>query len=165
MRGLLSALVGVALAAGAAAAAPSWERDAEGECVRVWTASELLRGPVAMANGLVLPFRAFAGGLKGGGALGVVLSPAAFFAGIPEGAGLLLAGLTDLFTGGAFAVAPDGMAQLQFGLLPLLPEERRSDGGYWDGPSCQQEPLGRERRYPIEPGELPMPAEAGALDG
>ena len=56
-------------------------------------------------------------------------------------------------------------AKLHLEPLPLLPAERRSDGAYWDGPSCPQDPLGRERRYPTEPAELPPPAEAGAFDG
>ena len=153
-RAWLAALAAVFLASGAAWAEPRWERNAEGECVRVWTRSELARGPVGIANGLILPGRAVAGGFQGG-ARGIALAPAALLAGLAEGLGLVVAGVTDLVTGGTLAVVPDGMARLRTDPLPFFPEGRRSFADYSNGPSCPDDPLQRERRTPLRTTDLP----------
>ena len=56
----------VALAAEPAYGRSTWERNDAGECVRVWSAAELGRGPIAMTNGILLPIREAVGGSADG---------------------------------------------------------------------------------------------------
>lgn len=137
--GVLAILPVVWLVAAAAAAEPRWERDAEGRCVRVWTPSELARGPVGLANGLILPVRALAGSPRGGVA-GIALAPVSLLVAGVEGLGLVCAGFTDLVTGGVFAVVPDGSSRLRVDPVLFFPEGKRSFDEYDDGPSCGSEP-------------------------
>ena len=130
-------------------ATSEWQRDADGECVRVWNASELSRGPIAMTNGLILPVREFVGGLQDGAA-GIVLSPVSAVAGVLEGAGWIVSGLLDTVTGGAFAISPDGMATLRVEPVQLLPEGRRSFDEYRDSPLCEGDPPLVPRYQPLE---------------
>jgi hypothetical protein len=44
------------------ARAGEWVTRADGACVELWTAGDLLRGPTAILNGALLPFRSLAGG-------------------------------------------------------------------------------------------------------
>jgi len=114
----------------AAHANAAWVVNERNECVRAWDASSLARGPVAMLNAPLLPFRSAAGGFLvarddqqtglrrkilltplltlGGGAMGLVES------GIWLGAGL-----ADTATGGYFAVAPEEATELS--LAPERP--------------------------------------------
>ena len=107
----------------AAHANAAWVVNERNECVRAWDASSLGRGPVAMLNAPLLPFRSAAGGFLtarddrqpglrrkillaplltlGGGAMGLVES------GIWLGTGL-----ADTVTGGWFAVAPEEATEL-----------------------------------------------------
>src|SRR5437762_6638511 len=109
----VSVLLMVVLWASGALAA--WVVNETGECVRTWTPASLARGPAAMLNAPLLPFRSAAGGFLvarddrqqglqrkillaplltlGGGAMGLVES------GIWLGAGL-----ADTATGGYFEV-------------------------------------------------------------
>ena len=112
--------------------------------MRVWDAGELARGPVAMANGVALPFRAFAGGFQGG-ATGIALAPAAALAGAVEGATWFFAGLTDFATGGTLAVAPDGLTEFHLDPIPFFPEDQRSYVEFRDEPQCSGDPLLPER--------------------
>jgi hypothetical protein len=167
VRCFLAALAATCLASAAALAESQWERNGEGECVRVWTRSELTRGPVGIANGLILPARAVVGGFQGG-AWGIALAPAALLAGMAEGLGLIFAGVTDLLTGGVLAVVPDGMARLRSDPILLFPEGRRSFVDYQNGPSCPDDPLQRERRYPSGVWDLPgtdVPPDGEVVDG
>ena len=112
-----------------------WVRDERGRCVRAWSASELARGPTAMTNGVLLPFRAFAGGVSGG-AWGVLLSPGALVAGAVEGLTWVASGLLDTFSAGALAVSPDGISELQTAPVIQFPEGERSYDAYNDEPGC-----------------------------
>ena len=131
-----------------ALAGSEWERNEDGECVRVWTASELGRGPIAMTNGLILPVRELVGGWKGGAA-GIALSPVSAVAGVFEGTGWIISGLLDTVTGGAFAISPDGMARLRFEPVQLLPEGDRSFDEYHDAPGCEGDEPGRAEELPV----------------
>jgi hypothetical protein len=119
-----------------ALAGSEWKRNDAGGCVRVWNASELARGPIAMTNGLILPVRELVGGFKGGAA-GIALSPISAVAGVFEGTGWIVSGLLDTLTGGAFAISPDGMARLRFEPVQLLPEGERSFDEYDNAPGCE----------------------------
>ena len=65
MHGGLGAVLALtlALAIPGAGMADNWVRDAAGRCEREWTPGSLARGPTAVANGLMLPFRSLAGSL------------------------------------------------------------------------------------------------------
>lgn len=67
----------LALATPVAAIADDWVRDETGRCRREWTPSSLARGPAAVVNGLVLPFRSLAGSFTDG-VWGALLSPPDF---------------------------------------------------------------------------------------
>ncbi|HJQ82786.1 MAG TPA: hypothetical protein VKA21_01825 [Candidatus Binatia bacterium] len=112
---LLSLLLALAPRATRAASA----EPAEGE----WTSASLLRGPTAIANAPLLPFRSAVGGARlalddplhetkrtvilvplltaGGGVMGFV-----------EAGIWLVTGLADTLTGGWFAIAPDDATEL-----------------------------------------------------
>ena len=136
--GVLALLL--AIRGGAASAA--WVVNEQNECVRTWTPASLARGPAAMLNAPLLPFRSAAGGFLvarndqspglqrkillaplltlGGGAMGLVES------GIWLGAGL-----ADTATGGYFEVAPEHATELS------LAPERPSLGS--DSPGVRRE--------------------------
>ncbi|MDJ0848726.1 MAG: hypothetical protein QNK04_10135 [Myxococcota bacterium] len=108
------------------AGADRWVRDEEGLCHREWTPRSLARGPIAMANGLLLPFRSFYGGFTAGWQ-GAVLSPLGLFVGLAEGFGWLGIGAAELATGGAFGLAPEGAVhQIEVGPVVQMPLGRRT---------------------------------------
>jgi len=82
-----------------------------------------------MTNGVLLPFRELAGGVTDG-VWGVALSPFATVAGVAEGLGWIFVGVLDTLTGGAFALSPDGMAQLNAAPVLQFPEGHRSYAAY-----------------------------------
>jgi hypothetical protein len=95
-----------------------------------WTSASLLRGPTAMANAPLVPFRSAAGGAHvalddpvAGVKRRIILVPALTLGGGAMGlvdAGLwLVAGLADTFTGGYFALAPEPATH--FSLDPIRP--------------------------------------------
>jgi hypothetical protein len=97
-----------------------WVVDDHGDCVQAWTAGSLLRGPAAMLNALLVPFRSAAGGVqlalddpqKGGGMQRKILLPpmlavAGGAMGLVESVVWLGTGLADTLTGGALAIAPE----------------------------------------------------------
>src|SRR5690349_16241817 len=45
-------------------AAAAWRLNGAGECVREWTPASLVRGPAALVNAPLLPFRTAAGGVQ-----------------------------------------------------------------------------------------------------
>ena len=112
-------------------AAARWVVNERGDCVAEWTAGSLVRGPAAMLNALLVPFRSAAGGVqlalddpaKGGVKRKVLLTPT--LAIIGGGMGLVEAGvwlgtgLADTLTGGYFALAPEPATELS--LAPVRP--------------------------------------------
>src|SRR5947209_16693829 len=60
----VSVLLMVVLRASGALAA--WVVNERGECVRAWTPASLVRGPAAVLNAPLLPFRSMVGGVLAG---------------------------------------------------------------------------------------------------
>jgi hypothetical protein len=109
-----------------AAQADNWTRDADGHCQREWTARSLARGPIAVGNGVLLPFRSLAGGFTAGW-VGAVLSPVGLMVGLGEGILWIVQGAADLATGGVAPFAPEGAAdRLHFSPVVQFPMGRRS---------------------------------------
>jgi hypothetical protein len=107
--------------------ADDWVRDEAGRCEREWTPGSLARGPAAVANGLLLPFRSFAGGFTDG-VPGALLSPLALLAGGAEGIVWIFQGCAETLMGGRFGLTPHGTATLQLRpVLQLPPGERDLD--------------------------------------
>jgi len=101
----------------------AWVVNEQNQCVWTWTPASMARGPAAMLNAPLVPFRTAAGGFEvarndpqpglqrkimltplliiGGGAMGLV-----------EGGIWLGTGLVDTATGGYFEVAPEQATQL-----------------------------------------------------
>jgi hypothetical protein len=119
MRGAVLALV-VLRASGALAA---WVVNERGECVHAWTPASLVRGPTAMLNAPLLPFRSAVGGVlaarddRSPGLQGKILLPPTL-AVVGGGIGLVESiiwfgtGLTDTVTGGYLEMAPDEATRL-----------------------------------------------------
>jgi hypothetical protein len=107
----------LALALPGAGSADEWVRDEEGRCEREWTPVSLTRGPAAVANGLMLPFRSFAGSFTDG-VPGALASPLSLAVGAAEGIVWIFQGVADTVTGGSLAFAPNGATTLQ--LRPVL---------------------------------------------
>ena len=115
---------GVLLATLHGAATAAWQVDAAGRCVRTWDADSLLRGPTAIANAPLLPYRNGAGAARHAGEfwksapvpMGVVFVPGLVL--LSAGAGLLesvvwiVGGVADTLTGGYFEIGPDQATQL-----------------------------------------------------
>ena len=109
----------------------AWVVDAQGECVRTWTATSLLRGPAALANAPLAPFRSAAGGAvlarddpaPGGVRRALMLGPTLTVMGGAMGlidTGVwLVTGLADTVTGGYFECAPDEATALS--VAPITP--------------------------------------------
>ena len=122
----------------ASVALAAWEVNERGECVETWSATSLGRGPAAMLNAPLLPFRSAAGGVqlaredRSPGMRRAVLMPP--FLGLAGGGmGLVESliwfgtGLADTVTGGYFALAPEEATQLSVApVTPLFSEGRRS---------------------------------------
>lgn len=116
--------------AGLAMLAASAARAATDECNPEWTPASLLRGPTAIVNAPLVPFRSAAGGVRlvasgtestvrgqvilapmmvlGGGATGLV-----------EMVIWLGTGLADTLTGGYFRIAPEEATH--FSIEPMVP--------------------------------------------
>jgi hypothetical protein len=116
----------------AAAAHGAWVVNEEGECVREWTPASLGRGPAAMLNAPLLPFRSAAGGVqlaasdrtpKPGLPRRILLPPLLAVAGggmgLVESGIWLGTGLVDTLSGGYLEVAPDEATHL--GVGPVTP--------------------------------------------
>jgi hypothetical protein len=112
------------------AAHADWVVNDRGDCVRAWTPSSLARGPAAIANAPLLPFRSAVGGAQVASedrspGLGrkIILIPlltaGGAVMGILESAIWLTTGLADTLTGGYFEIAPDEATQLS--LAPQRP--------------------------------------------
>jgi hypothetical protein len=112
---LLLLVVSIGLAAPAGAA---WVVDEHGACVEQWRSGDLLRGPIAIANAPLVPFRSAVGGwqlarddqtpgLQRKVMLPAMLTLGGGLMGVGESVLWLVSGLADTLTGGVFAIAPD----------------------------------------------------------
>lgn len=118
MRFTRALLVGAALLARASVAQCAWTVSADGTCVQEWAPSDLLRGPVAIANGPLLPVRTAIGGAEYAWnktewrwwytvVLGSAVTGVSAAAGLVEGLWWVGTGTADLLTGGYFNIAPE----------------------------------------------------------
>jgi hypothetical protein len=123
------ALAGL-IAAWASGASAAWVVDEQGQCVRTWTPASLGRGPAAVANAPLVPFRSIAGGVQvardgwGGNAQRRVLLPALLVAGGAvmgtfEAVVWAVTGVADTLTGGYLEIAPEEATRLS--VEPLTP--------------------------------------------
>jgi hypothetical protein len=120
-------------------AVAGWVVNERGDCVAEWTAGSLLRGPTALLNSPLVPFRSAAGGVQlalndpaqGGAKRKVLLVPTLATIGgamgLVEAAIWLGTGLADTLTGGYFALAPVPATELSVApIRPLFsPDGRR----------------------------------------
>jgi len=101
----------------------AWVVDDRGDCVRQWTSESLLRGPTAVLNAPLVPFRSAVGGVQmarddhaPGTERKILLPPLLAVAGgatgLVESGVWLGAGLADTLTGGYFELTSDGAARL-----------------------------------------------------
>jgi len=121
------------------AAGAGWVVNERGDCVSEWTAGSLLRGPAAMLNALLVPFRSAAGGVqlalddpaKAGVKRKIFLTPTLAVVGgamgLVESGVWLGTGLADTLTGGYFAIAPEPATELSIApVRPMFaPDNRR----------------------------------------
>jgi hypothetical protein len=125
-RGTLVALL-VLLASPALA---EYRVNERGECVEEWTAASLGRGPVAVLNAPLVPFRSMVGGVmearddkSPGTRSKILLPPMLAFAGGAMGLveSMIWAGtgVADTATGGYFALAPEEATELS--VSPMTP--------------------------------------------
>jgi hypothetical protein len=126
LRCLLTLAIATLLLLPAPARAERWLRDADGVCRRQWTPRSLARGPLAMGNGVLMPFRSLAGAASGGW-LAALLLPLGVMTGLAEGIAWTSVGAVETLSGGAFALAPEGAAdRLHFSPVVQFPLGRRS---------------------------------------
>jgi len=116
----------------ARAASAAWVTNDAGECVHEWTPASLARGPAAIANAPLLPFRSAVGGAQLAGSdrtpnpswphlilLPPLLTIVGGGMGLVEAGIWLGTGLADTLTGGWFEVAPDEATHLS--IAPVAP--------------------------------------------
>ncbi len=100
-----------------------WVVNERGECAHQWTAASLARGPAAIVNAPLLPFRSAVGGvlearenpapgLRGQIALPPILAFGGGAMGLVESLIWIGTGLVDTVTGGYFEIAPDEATRL-----------------------------------------------------
>ncbi|MGH7787979.1 MAG: hypothetical protein ACRERC_13995 [Candidatus Binatia bacterium] len=116
-------VLAAALMAPAGGAHGAWTVNAEGACVDQWTARDVLRGPTAIVNAPLLPFRQIAGGAEyawnregwtpwNKATLGTAATGVSGAAGMVEGIWWIATGVTDTVTGGVFHLAPEEATEL-----------------------------------------------------
>jgi hypothetical protein len=116
----------------ARAASAAWVTNDAGDCVREWTPASLARGPAAIANAPLMPFRSAVGGALLAGSdrtpnpswpRRILMPPLLTIAGGGMGlveAGIWLGtGLADTLTGGWFEIAPEEATHLA--ITPVAP--------------------------------------------
>lgn len=130
-RWALGVVCGVVIALLGRPASAAWQVDASGRCVSTWDADSLLRGPKAIANAPLLPFRQGAGAASHAGEfwksapvpMGVLFVPGLVLlsagSGALESVVWIVGGVADLVTGGYFGIAPDQATDLS--VEPLDP--------------------------------------------
>jgi hypothetical protein len=100
------------------------------ECDEGWTAASLLRGPTAIVNAPLVPFRSAAGGVKiaaegteqsirGNIIMSPVVAVGSLATGLVEMVIWMGTGVADTLTGGYFRFAPDEATQLS--AAPMVP--------------------------------------------
>jgi hypothetical protein len=115
---MLALMVGAALIAQASVALCVWTVNADGSCVQEWGAPDMLRGPTAILNGLLLPFWTTVGGAEYAWnktewrwwrtlVLGSAATGMSTVAGGFEGLWWVGTGAADTLTGGFFHLAPE----------------------------------------------------------
>jgi hypothetical protein len=121
MRRRLSVLLVLLFLSGPARGA--WVVDSAGGCVEQWAPSDMARGPKAVLNGPLLPFRQMAGGAEYAwnteewwpwqiAAMGPGVTLFSGAAGLLEGTWWITTGLADTVTGGYFQAAPEQATEL-----------------------------------------------------
>ena len=128
MRLTLAALALSGLLA-APAAAGVWMRGHDGVCREMWTARDLVRGPTAIANGVLRPLTSFTGGVWFAVAqchhhprclvAGPLWAAGSTFWGLGEGLYWLATGVLDTPTLGAVPLSPYEASRLT--LAPTIP--------------------------------------------
>jgi hypothetical protein len=122
MRLVPTLLIGAALIAQTTVAQCAWTVGADGTCVRQWAPSDLLRGPVAIANAPLQPVRTTVAGAQyawnksewwpwPGPILSAAVTGASAVFGVFEGTWWALTGMADLLTGGYFEISPERATQ------------------------------------------------------
>jgi hypothetical protein len=153
----------LALAIPGAGTADDWVRDEAGRCEREWTPGSLARGPAAVANGLMLPFRSLAGSFTDG-VSGALLSPLALAVGTAEGIVWIFQGFADTLTGGSLGIAPHGATTLRLRpVLQLPPGERDLDEYRED--RCQPGAFAEEARPLSLEAQTPAAGGQEAVSG
>jgi hypothetical protein len=135
-------MVIVAVAFSARVARAAWVVDEHGECVQQWTSASLGRGPTAMLEAPLVPFRSGAGGVRlalddqrASGAKKAFLVPTLAFlggsTGVLEAVIWMVGGLADTVSGGYFEIAPEEATELSAApLVPVfVPDGRRRPAG------------------------------------
>ena len=100
-----------------------WVVDANGDCVDKWTSRDVLRGPTAIVNAPLLPFRQMAGGAEyawnrpewtpwNRATLGTAATGVSGAFGIVEGLWWIATGVPDTLTGGYFSLAPERATEI-----------------------------------------------------
>jgi len=123
MRRMRIVMVVAALIARASVAQCAWTVNAEGTCVQEWAPADMMRGPTAIINAPLLPFRTTAGGAEYAWnkkewrwwhtfLLGSAVTGASAGAGVFEGLWWVITGSADLLTGGYFHLAPENATNL-----------------------------------------------------
>jgi hypothetical protein len=123
----------------ASPALAAWQVNERGDCVQEWTAASLARGPTAILNAPLLPFRSAAGGVvaaredRSPGTRGKILLPpllalAGGAMGLVESVIWIGTGLADTVTGGYFALTPEEATEIAVTpLKPALLSDRRAE--------------------------------------
>jgi hypothetical protein len=130
LTGAALALALAALAAPPAAADEDWEIErSTGECVEVWRARHLVRGPIAILNGVLRPVTSFVGGVWFAVAechhdlrclwIGPLWVAGSTGWGLGEGLHWIVTGLLDTPTFGTAPFSPFPASRLQLG--PVVP--------------------------------------------
>jgi len=126
LRCLASLALAACVLAPGSAGADRWVSEGEGVCRREWTAGSMLRGPAAVGNGVLMPFRSLAGSVTGGWVAAALL-PFGAMVGLAEGIAWTVVGTVEMLTGGAFALAPEGASDgLHLAPVVQFPFSRRS---------------------------------------
>ena len=116
------------------ASADEWVLTDSGVCERHWSSDSWKRGPVAMANGVALPFRTL--GAVTQGLWPAVLTPVSFLFGTVEGAMWVATGAFDTLTVGALGASPPGADAWQSGSIVVLPQGHRDLSVYDPTAQC-----------------------------
>ena len=101
----------------------AWVVDSAGGCVEQWAASDMVRGPKAIVNGPILPFRQMVGGAEYAwntqewwpwqiAVMGPAVTLFSGAAGLLEGTWWIITGAADTVTGGYFQAAPEPATDL-----------------------------------------------------